>query len=219
MVPQPLLEAPEKPCIAALDAELVTADSRFFTVDPSEEQEGIAFQHAGMMRGKNADVKAADFPLPAQMPLGHFGMMSAEWSEADFQERIKRRLGEIGKSAAGALADKGYSVDLIRQRAKDGRRMDTILKIVDALDWDLAEAIGIKPAAASIDVKLLGSALWAVDQVLPRRIEGGDRTAVLLRGAALFYKVLAEAQARGEPISNDKEILAHARTLAAATGF
>ena len=117
--------------------------------------------------------------------------MPFEWSEADFQRRIKERLDEIGKSAAGALADKGYSVDLIRQRAKDGRRMDTILKIVDALDWDLAEAIGIKPAAAAIDVKLLGSALWAVDQVLPRRIEGGDRTAVLLRGAALFYKVLA----------------------------
>jgi hypothetical protein len=142
-----------------------------------------------------------------------------EWSEAEFQKRIERRLAEIGKSAKAALAEKGYSADLIRNRAKDGRRIDTIVKIVDALDWDLGEAIGIKPAPASIDVKLLGSALWAVDQVLPRRIEGGDRTAALLRGAALFYKVLAEAQARDEPISSEKEILAHARTFASATGF
>jgi hypothetical protein len=144
--------------------------------------------------------------------------MAVEWSEADFQERIKKRLAEIGKSAAGALAEKGYSVDLIRQRAKDGRRMDTILKIVDALDWDLAEAIGVKPVAR-VDAKLLESALWAVDQVLPRRIEGGNRARALVRGAALFYRVLAEAQARGEPISSEKEILAHAMTLATVTEF
>jgi hypothetical protein len=144
--------------------------------------------------------------------------MPVEWSEAEFQKRIERRLQEIGKSAAGALADKGYKPDLIRQRAKDGRRMDTILKIVDALDWDLAEAIGVKPTAR-IDAKLLESALWAVDQVLPRRVEEGNRTDALLRGAALFYSVLAAAQARGEPISSEKDILAHARTLVTAAGF
>jgi hypothetical protein len=144
--------------------------------------------------------------------------MAVEWSETDFQKRIEKRLQEIGKSAQGALAEKGYKPDLIRNRAKDGRRMDTIVKIVDALDWDLAEAVGAKPSAR-IDVKLLESALWAVDQVLPRRVEGGNRTAALLRGAALFYRVLAEAQARGEPIASEKEILAHARTLASATGF
>lgn len=143
--------------------------------------------------------------------------MAIEWSEADFQKRIKKRLDEIGKSAAGALAEKGYSVDLIRQRAKDGRRMDTIVKIADALDWNLAEAIGVKPTER-IDPKLLETALWAVDQVLPRRIEG-DRNRALLRGAALFYMVLAQAQARGEPISSEKEILAHARTLATVTEF
>jgi hypothetical protein len=144
--------------------------------------------------------------------------MAAEWSEQDFQKRIETRLREIGKSAAGALAEKGYKPDLIRQRAKDGRRMDTIVKIVDALDWDLAEAVGAKPSA-QIDVNLLGSALWAVDQVLPRRIYGGDRTGKLLRGAALFYKVLAHAQERGEPIASEKDILAHARTLATVTEF
>lgn len=144
--------------------------------------------------------------------------MTAEWSEADFQKRIERRLAEIGKSAAGALAEKGYKPDLIRNRAKDGRRMDTIVKIVDALDWDLAEAIGVKPAAR-IDVQILESALWAVDQVLPRSIGEGNRPGRLLRGAALFYRVLAEAQERGEPISSEKDILAHARTLATATEF
>jgi hypothetical protein len=144
--------------------------------------------------------------------------MPVEWSEADFQKRIELRLQEIGKSAAGALAEKGYSVDLIRNRAGVGRRMDTIVKICDALDWDLAEAIGVKPVAR-IDVKLLESALWAVDQVLPRRIEGGDRTHALLRGAALFYAVLAQAEARGEPIASEKDILAHARTLATVTRF
>src|ERR1700731_2592291 len=144
--------------------------------------------------------------------------MPVEWSEADFQARIEKRLQEIGKSAAGALAAKGYSIDLIRNRAGIGRRMDSIVKIVDALDWDLAEAIGVTPAAR-IDVKLLESALWAVDQVLPRRVEGGDRPGKLLRGAALFYKVLAQAQERGEPISSERDILAHARTLATVTEF
>jgi hypothetical protein len=144
--------------------------------------------------------------------------MPVEWSEADFQIRIEKRLQEIGKSAAGALAEKGYSIDLIRNRAASGRRMDTIVKICDALDWDLAEAIGVNPVA-QIDVKLLESALWAVDQVLPRRVAGGDRTRALLRGAALFYTVLAQAQARGEPIASEKDILAHARTLAAVTEF
>jgi hypothetical protein len=143
--------------------------------------------------------------------------MAVEWSEADFQKRIKQRLEEIGKSAAGALAEKGYSVDLIRQRAKDGRRMDTIVKIADALDWDLAEAIGVKPQGR-IDPKLLEAALWAVEQVLPRRIKG-DRTRALLRGTALFYTVLEAASARGEPIASEKDILAHARTLAAVAEF
>jgi hypothetical protein len=145
-------------------------------------------------------------------------MTAVDWSETEFQKRIEQRLREMGKSAAGALAEKGYSISLIRNRAKDGRRMDSIVKICDALDWDLADAIGAKPAAR-VDVKLLESALWAVDQVLPRRVEGGNRTGALLRGAALFYRVLAEAEARGEPISGEKNILAHARTLASVTEF
>jgi hypothetical protein len=63
-------ETHEKSRVTALSAERVRADPLPIAIEPSEEQEGVAFQHAPPLLVKNAYVNSgndsiglADFPL------------------------------------------------------------------------------------------------------------------------------------------------------------
>lgn len=134
--------------------------------------------------------------------------MADEWDEQAFQQRVDDRLAVIGKSRSGALKDIDESEDLLRDRGKAGRRIDTILKIVRALDWTLAGALNIPPTSHA-DVSLLGMALEvALKRFPPRRLLGGPNIETIAEAAAVAYDSLAERAEKGNPPRDREEAIA-----------
>jgi hypothetical protein len=140
----------------------------------------------------------------------------ADWSEEAFLDRVRRRVRDLGKSESALLRDAGVSQDLIRKGAEHGRRIDSIAAIAGALDWTLAEAIGVQPAAR-VDLSLLARAILVADQLIPRQLD--DRAALVSRAAALFYDILSERKEAGRPILDDSEALALADALIRGMGL
>jgi hypothetical protein len=138
--------------------------------------------------------------------------MEPNWSEEAFLERVRRRVVELGKSETALLREAGVSEDLIRKTAGRGRRIDSIVSIARALDWTLAEALGVQPPPR-VDTQLLSTAMVIAEQRVPRRLIRGDRAALVCRAAALFYDVLAERAGKGLPPFTEDEALSHADAL------
>ncbi len=142
--------------------------------------------------------------------------MAAEWSEEAFLERVRRRVAELGKAESALLREAGLDVSLIRKVPGRARRMDSIAAIARALDWTLADAIGVQPTSR-VDRSMLRTALLVAERKVPRRV--ADRDEVVSRAAALFYEILAERKEGGEPVSDDAEALALADALIRGMGF
>ncbi len=142
--------------------------------------------------------------------------MAAEWSEEAFLERVRRRVAELGKAESALLRDAGLEESLIRKVPGRARRMDTIASIARALDWSLADAIGIKPTSR-VDVELLRMAMLVAERKVPRRV--ADRDLVVCQATALFYQILAEREDAGRPIPDDAEALALADALIRGMGL
>lgn len=142
--------------------------------------------------------------------------MAAEWSEDAFQDRVKRRVIELGQSESALLRAAGVSEDLIRKRPGVARRMDSICAIARALDWTLAEAIGVQ-ATPRVDIDLLTRAMVVAEQKIPRRID--ERGSWVAKAAATFYDILADRRAQGTPIASDEEALALADALIRGMGL
>lgn len=140
-----------------------------------------------------------------------------EWSEEDFLRRVRARVAELGKSESALLREAGLSEDLIRKVAGRGRRIDSIVMIARALDWPLAEALGLQ-LSARVDTQMLSMALSVAERKVPRRVEG-DRSAIVCRAAALFYDILAERRERWAPAFTDEEALAYADALIRGMGL
>jgi hypothetical protein len=143
--------------------------------------------------------------------------MEPDWSEEAFLERVRRRVVELGRSETALLREAGVSEDLIRKTAGRGRRIDSIVSIARALDWTLAEALGIQPPPR-VDTQLLYTAMLIAEQKVPPRVEG-ERPEILCRAAALFYDILAERQEKGLPPLSNEEALNYADALIRGMGF
>jgi hypothetical protein len=143
-------------------------------------------------------------------------IMAAEWSEEAFLKRVHRRVAELGKAESALLREAGLDDSLIRKVPGRARRMDSIASIARALDWTLAEAIGVQ-STSRVDVELLGRALLVAERKIPRRL--ADRGRAVSQAAALFYDILAERKEDGQPVPDDAEALALADALIRGMGF
>lgn len=76
------------------------------------------------------------------------------WSDADFCERVVRRCEELGLSQRQVLKAAGVAHDYLQTTPAHGRRIDTVEKVATALDWSLADILGLS-VNARIDGELL----------------------------------------------------------------
>ena len=137
----------------------------------------------------------------------------AEWDEEAFQARVTARLAELGLTRNSAL--KGIdprSVDLLRRKEGRGRRIDSLMKIAAALDWTLAEALGIQ-ADPAVDPFILEMAIAVAQEQIPRRLLGRANPEAVARTAALAYDFLAQRAQRGEPVRDLADAIDQARAL------
>jgi hypothetical protein len=166
--------------------------------------------------GKFSLVKRYNLPIPEKMPIPHVSWMAAEWSEEAFLDRIRNRVAELGKSESALLAAAGVSVDLIRKVPEHGRRIDKVAEIARALDWTLAEAIGVQ-STPRVNIELLRTALIVAERKVPRRIE--DRLQVVCDAVALFYDILAQRQEEGQPPLDEASALVLADAMIRGMGL
>ncbi len=142
--------------------------------------------------------------------------MAAEWSEEAFLQRVRARVAELGQAESALLRAAGLTDSLIRKVPGRARRMDSVAAIARALDWTLAEAIGVEPTAR-VDRSMLRTALLVAEKKVPRR--AADRVEVVCRAAALFYEILTERKEGGQPVPDDAEALALADALIRGMGI
>lgn len=138
--------------------------------------------------------------------------MNEEWDEAAFQKRVRARLAVIGKSATGAMRDVGEAEWHILKSPKNGRRIDSFIKIARALDWTLAELLGVEPPGRA-DPRLLEYALTIAQERIPRRLFGAANRQAVAEAAATVYEFLAGRVARGEPVYSSTDARALADSL------
>ncbi len=148
--------------------------------------------------------------------MGQSERMAAEWSEEAFLERVRRRVAELGKAESALLREAGLEESLIRKVPGRARRMDSIASIARALDWSLADAIGVQPTSR-VDVELLRMAMLVAERKVPRR--AADRVLVVCQATALFYQILAERKEDGRSVPGDAEALALADALIRGMGL
>lgn len=91
--------------------------------------------------------------MAAKMPMPHYVGMKP-WDPDQIQQRIKRRIDELGRPAATLLGEKDYPEYLIRRVPALGHRIDTLDKIADALLMPLASLLGIEVSAPINDRQL-----------------------------------------------------------------
>jgi hypothetical protein len=109
--------------------------------------------------------------------LPHYWAMTVPpWNEDDFQRRAAARLAELDKSQRGALREvPGATPDTIRKGGgKQGRTVQNLIRIANALDWTMAEVFGESPPAARVDQRLLGFALHVAQNRVPRGLLGSE---------------------------------------------
>jgi hypothetical protein len=141
----------------------------------------------------------------------------SDWSEEDFLRRVRSRVAYLGKSESALLREAGLSEDLIRKVAGRGRRIDSIVQIARALDWTVAEALGLQ-LSARVDAQLLSTAIAVAERKVPRRVEG-DRHTIVCQAAALFYEILSDRAERGMPAFAEEDALAYADALIRGMGL
>jgi hypothetical protein len=130
------------------------------------------------------------------------------WSEDEFRRRCQQRAAELGKPLRKLLDQVGLGHDTMDRQP--GRRIVTLQKIAQALDWSLAEVMGFaEPGRVSPDLLEIAhnTAQDALRAHLPPGNPGNARR--IIRATARVYNVLQAAQSDGAPI--DEHILAAIR--------
>jgi hypothetical protein len=132
-----------------------------------------------------------------------------EWSEPDFQRRIKARLAQLGKAESSALIEAGGTGDEIRKMPKRARRIDTIFIIARACQWTVGQALGLQDPTRFFDrereidpVKLARSFVIAEEAIGDN--PEGRRPDVLADAASLIYSVLSEREADGKSLDDEE---------------
>jgi hypothetical protein len=134
-------------------------------------------------------------------------VVGMEWSEAEFQARVKARLEQLGKPESTALIEAGGTGDEIRKLPKRGRRIDTVFLIARACRWTIGQALGIQDPARffdrerEIDPRKLSRAFVIAEQAIGDNPEG-QRPDKLAEAASLVYSVLSEREAGGKSLDD-----------------
>lgn len=130
------------------------------------------------------------------------------WSDTAFCERVVRRCEELGRSQRQVLKAAGVAHDYLQTTPAHGRRIDTVEKVAQALDWTLADALGLS-VSGRIDGELLFYAHHDAQQAtqIVQRINEDDFCQI--QGA--FYNLYLSRVADGQAI--DDEYRAHLITV------
>ncbi len=130
--------------------------------------------------------------------------MTATWSDQEFIERVERRSQEIGKPLAKVMRDARSSLDYLRHPAQTGRRIDKIIAIANALNWTLADALGLSPAPPKmvIDNARLRRSIEAAVRVTGTGAP--DSAEVIADHATRIYRILSDREIQGRSVTDDE---------------
>lgn len=106
------------------------------------------------------------------------------WSDKQFRQRIERRCQQLGRSQRDVLKAAGLTHDYLGTVPKYGRRVDIIEKLAAALDWTLAEALGL-PTRSAIDPVLLRRAYHSSRRIM-LRLNSNDVDTQIAMQAVLY---------------------------------
>lgn len=109
------------------------------------------------------------------------------WSDEAMKERAVARCAELGKSLRAALTEAGLSHETLDKTPAAGRRIDTLEKLAGALNWTLAELMGLE-VVARVTPELFHAALMVAHTALPH-LKWEDPA--LSEIAARTYNILA----------------------------
>jgi hypothetical protein len=124
----------------------------------------------------------------------------ASWSDAEFCKRVVRRCDDLGKSQREVLRGAGLAHDYLTNPPAHGRRLDRIVKLAEALDWSLAEIMGLSLTVKG-DVKLFTTALLTARKATVNVRPLKDET--LARVQTTIYNMLVQRRAEGLAVDDD----------------
>jgi lambda repressor-like predicted transcriptional regulator len=127
------------------------------------------------------------------------------WRESEFRARIEARAEEIGKSVRQVMREAGVAEDFLAKTPQSGRRIDKIEAIAAALEWSVADILGIPVAAppAAVDGRELRRALETAELIVGASLPpGAERAAAVADIAARVYSVLIARNRAGSPVED-----------------
>lgn len=142
-------------------------------------------------------------------PISGRPRYSTTWFEAAFRARITTRAEELQLSLRSVLLDAGLSPETLDKPPVGARRIETLERLAGALDWSLAEIMGLAPP--SVDGETLELAFLAAERVtqLTRRPDLERRLFCQL--AAGFYNTIATRRRDGQTVDSEViELMAQA---------
>jgi hypothetical protein len=130
------------------------------------------------------------------------------WSEQKFRERVAARAAELGETV-NALMERAGLGEQFRRTPRSGRRIDTLEKIAQTLNWTLAEVMGfVEP----IDIDLLLRAHQSAQRVYAALRIAARTERVLISAQAYIYSELVECRQSGVEV-DDEHLAACERML------
>jgi hypothetical protein len=136
------------------------------------------------------------------------------WSEEQFKARITARAAELDQPLRKLLAKVGLGHDTIDKLPSSGRRIDTLERIAEALQWSLAEVMGFN-VLGGISIELSERAFVAAERALELLPSAARTRGNLVAAHAHLYDRLAARQRDGRPIT-DEIVDAYVEMLAQA---
>jgi len=120
-------------------------------------------------------------------------MCPTEWSEQNFQERIRRRAAELGVTVRDRLVAAGMAPDAFSHPPRTSRRIDTVEKLGRVCGWSLAEAMGFE----EVSTHVLTMALEIMRRGLRDAKLPTEQEAEIVR---TVYDLLTKRRREGQPI-------------------
>jgi hypothetical protein len=136
------------------------------------------------------------------------------WSEDDFRKRADARAEELGTPLRKLLIDAGVGHDTLDKVPASGRRIDTLVKVAQALRWTLADVMGHN-MLGRISRELSAKAFVSAERILARLPGEAQTRENLVQLHADIYDALAGRQRDGRPI-DDETLRAYEEALIAA---
>lgn len=121
------------------------------------------------------------------------------WSEEALRKRLQDRATQLGMTMRALLERAG--IDKSNFYRGPARRIDTLLKLAEACEWDLAQVLGVGPHAETVtDPDLLLLAYRGAERYLAALPAAARTPKLLAESQAQIYDLLAARQRRGETI-------------------